>query len=113
MEHEPIAVLAHQRVDDLLIARSAERRDDQRLRLAAREQRGSVGAGQKAGANGDRPNRAGVAAVDTRIAGQNLLTYDARFQIEQNVADVPNMIAVGVRRHAGGLHFGFDFGEAL
>ena len=68
VEHEAVAVLAHQRVDDLLVARGAERGDDQRLRLAAREQRRAVRARQHAGADGDRPHGARVAAVDARLA---------------------------------------------
>ena len=48
MQHERLAALAFERIDDLRIARRAERRDDQRLRLAAREQRGAVGTRQHA-----------------------------------------------------------------
>ena len=113
MEHEPVAILAHQRVDNLLIARGAERRHDQRLRFAAREQRRAVRARQYAGANRDRPNGARVATVDARIAGKNLLADDARFQIEQHVADVTGMVGVCVGRHARRLYFRLDLGEAL
>ncbi len=61
--------------------------DDQRLRLAAREQRRAVGARQHAGADGDRAHGARVAAVDARLAGQDLLADDLRFEVEQHVAD--------------------------
>ena len=37
MEHEALAVFTHQRVDDLLVARRAQRRHYDRLRFAARE----------------------------------------------------------------------------
>ena len=43
-----LAVLALERVDDLRVAAGAERRDHQRLRLAAREQRRAVGTRQHA-----------------------------------------------------------------
>ena len=51
VEHEAVGVFALQRVDDLLVARGAERGDDQRLRFAAGEQRRAVGARQHAGAD--------------------------------------------------------------
>jgi hypothetical protein len=48
VEHEAVAIFAAERVDDLLVAAGAQRRDDQRLRLAAGEQRRTVGARQHA-----------------------------------------------------------------
>ena len=54
-----LAVLAGERVDALRIAVGAERRGDERLRLAAREQRRAVNARQQAGV----PLRAPVAGI--------------------------------------------------
>ena len=68
VEHEALAVLAGQRVDDLRVAPGAERRDDQRLRLAAREQRRAVGARQHAGA--DRRSGARCACRGRRCAAR-------------------------------------------
>ena len=83
MEHEAIAVLAHERVDDLLVARGAEGAATMRLRLAAREQRRAVRARQDAGANRDRPHGARIATIDARLAGEDLLADDLGFEIEQ------------------------------
>ena len=80
VEHEAVGVLAHQRVDALLVARGAERGDDDRLRLAAREQRRAVRARQHAGADRDRTHGARVAAVDARLAGQDLVAHDLRLR---------------------------------
>ena len=46
VQHEVLAVLAFQRVDDLLVLAGAQGRDAERLRLAAGEQRGAMGARQ-------------------------------------------------------------------
>ena len=67
MQHERLFALALQRVDDLRVAAGAERRRDQRLGLAAGEQRRAVGARQHAGAHDDVAHGAGVAAVDARL----------------------------------------------
>ena len=88
MEHEAIGVLAHQRVDPLLVARGAERGDDDRLRLAAREERRSVRARQHASANADRTHGARVAPVDARLAGEDLIAYDLRLEHEHLVVDL-------------------------
>ena len=65
----------------------AQRRDHQRLRFAAREQCRTVGTRQHAGTDFDRTHGARVAAVDTRLAVQDLRTDDLRFDVEQHVAD--------------------------
>ena len=88
VEHEVLAVLAGERVDALRVAVGAERRGDQRLRLAAREQRRAVGARQEAGADLDRPHGARVAAVDARLAGEDLAADDLGFDVEQHVVDL-------------------------
>ncbi len=97
MEHEAVAVLALQRVDDLLVALGAQGGHHQRLRLTAREQRRAVRARQHRRADLDRAHRAGVATVDTRLAVQNLAAHDLRFELEQDVVDF----------HAVGFHAGF------
>ena len=103
MHHEAIAVLALQRVDDLLVARGAERRGHQRLGLAAREQRRAVRARQQAGAYRDRAHGARIAAVDARLAVQDLAAHDLRFQREADFLD-----RVGVR---AAFRADPDFGE--
>ena len=129
VEHEAVAVLAHQRVDDLFVACSTERRHDHRLRFAAREQRRPVRAREYAGADRDRTHGARVAAVDPRLAGQlarlakvlvdprlagkNFLANDLRFEIEHHVADVALAVGVGVRRNALRFDLRRDFVQAL
>jgi hypothetical protein len=88
VEHEAVFVLAGQRVDALRVAVGAQRGDHQRLGLATREQRRAVGARQHAVADLDRAHGAGVAAVDARLAGQDLAAHDARFDLEQQVVDL-------------------------
>ena len=65
-----------------------KRGDHQRLRLAAGEQRRTMGAGQHAGANLDRPHRLGVAAVDARMSVEDALAHQPIFQIEELAADL-------------------------
>jgi hypothetical protein len=86
VEHEAVAVLALQRVDDLLVAAGAQRGHHQRLRLAAGEQRRAVGARQHAGADRDRAHGARVAAVDARLAVEDLVADDLRLEVEEDVA---------------------------
>ena len=83
VEHEALRVLALQRVDDLLVARRAQRRDHQRLRFAAGEQRRAVRSRQHAGANGDGAYGARVASVDARFAAENAAPHDLGFQIAE------------------------------
>ena len=113
VEHEAIAVFAHQRVDDLLVACGAERCHDERLRLAARKQRGAVRSWQYARTNRDRSHRTRVATIDARLAGENLLADNFCFQIEKHVAYVAAELRRGIGRHAGGLNLRFDFRETL
>ncbi len=81
MQHEVLAVLAVERVDDLLVLAGAERGGRQRLRLAAGEQRRAVGARQHAHLGADRPHRLGVAAVDAATGLQDRAAHDLRFQL--------------------------------
>ena len=88
MEHEAVFVLAHQRVDALRVALGAQRGHDQRLGFAAGEQGRAVGAGQHAGADLDGAHGARVAAVDARLARQDLAAHDLGFDVEQQVVDL-------------------------
>ena len=99
VEHERLFALAAERIDDLRVAAGAERRHDQRLRLAAREQRRAVRARQHAGADRDRTHRLHVAAVDARLAGEHAPPNDAVFEIGEFLADV---VGVELRRFAAG-----------
>jgi hypothetical protein len=88
VEQEALAVLAGDRVDDLLVAAGAQRGHHQGLRLAAGEQRRAVGARQHAGADLDRAHGAGVAAVDARLAVEDAAAHDARLEVEEDVLEL-------------------------
>ena len=57
MQHEWLAAFAGERIDDLRVAAGAERRRDECLGLAAREDRRTVGARKRADLDPDRPDR--------------------------------------------------------
>ena len=85
VQHERLAALAFERVDDLRIAAGAERGGDQRLRLAAGEQRRTVRARQHADLDGDRTHGAQIAAVDARLAVEDALAHDVALELEELV----------------------------
>ncbi len=112
MEHEAVLELAGQRVDALRVALGAQRGDHQRLGLAAREQRRAVGARQHAVADLDRAHGAGVAAVDARLARQDLAAHDAGFDVEQQVVDLDRVELDALLLQAG-VHGGVGLAQGL
>ena len=76
MQEEGLLAGALELVDVLLVLAGAERRDDQRLRLAAGEQRRAVGARQDADLGDDRAHRLQVAAVDARAVVEDVPAHD-------------------------------------
>ena len=83
VQHERLAALAGERVDDLRVAAGAERGRDERLGLAAREDRRSVGARQRADFDADRADRLEVAAVDARLAGEDHVANQPVLEVVQ------------------------------
>src|SRR5437764_4033865 len=81
MQHEVFAVLAFKRINNLLVLARAERRDDQRLRLATGEQRRAMRPRQQADLAIDGPDRSGVAPVDPLVAAQDRTAHDLLFEI--------------------------------
>ena len=79
VQHEALAVLAFQRVDDLLILAGAQRGHAEGLGFAAGEQRGAMGARQDADLGHDRADGAGVAAVDPDARVENGVADDVGF----------------------------------
>ena len=77
MKHERLFALAFDGIDDLRIAARAERRHDNRLRLAASEHRGAMGPRQHADLHIDRPHGLVIAAIDAGLARQDTFTHDA------------------------------------
>jgi hypothetical protein len=108
VEQEAVFVLAGQRVDALRIALGAERGHHQALRLAASEQRRAVGARQHRIADLDGAHGARVAAVDARLAREDLAANDPGFDREQQVVDlagVEGLAAFLQRAHHAGVGF--------
>ncbi len=81
VQHEVLAVLALERVDDLLVLAGAERGDAERLRLAAGEQRRAMRARQDADLGDDRADGPGVAAVDAQPGVQDGVADDVGLQV--------------------------------
>jgi hypothetical protein len=77
-----LAVLAGERVDDLLVAPGAERDGDEGLGFASGKQGRTMGARQHADPRADRTHGARVAAVDARLAVEDLAAHDLRFEVE-------------------------------
>src|SRR5579864_2018477 len=87
VQHERLAPLALEGVDDLRIAGGAERGDDQRLGLAAGEERRAVSARQHADSHVDGTHGARIAAVDTRLTVEDALAHDGALELEEDVLD--------------------------
>src|SRR5690606_19624146 len=99
---ERIAPLAFERVDDLRVAARAERRDDERLRLAAREHGRAVRARQDADLDADRAHRARIAAVDARLPRENAAADDLLLERLERALDLRGRI----RRRVSGRELG-------
>ncbi len=84
VQHETVFVLTGQGVDALGIALGAQGGDHQSLGFTTREQGGTVGAGQHAVADFDGTHGTGVAAINTRLAGQNLAAHNLGFNVKQH-----------------------------
>ena len=104
VKHERIAALAVERVDDLRVAAGAERRHDERLRFAAREQRRAMRSRQHADLDADRPHGARVAAVDARLARDDTAANDLALDVVELVLDLTG---------APSARLGRDLGDAL
>jgi hypothetical protein len=81
MQHEILAVLPFERVDDLLILTGPERRHRQRLRLASGEQCRAVSPPKDPDLARNRPDGVGIATVNPRSPAQNSATDDLLFEI--------------------------------
>ena len=112
VQHEALAVFTRERIDDLLITSGTQGCHNQSLRFTASKQRRTMGARKHARTDGDRTDRARIAPVDPRLAGQNTAANDARLDVEEKIAD-----RGGIRcAFARGQHFDRflrDFVDAL
>ncbi len=82
VQQEALFLRAFQAVDVLLVFAGAERGNDERLRLAAREQRRAVRARQDVDFRQDRANWSrGLAAVDAPLGLQHVAAHDLHFEL--------------------------------
>ena len=81
MQEKVLAIVAFERIDDLLVLAGPEGRHRQGLGLAAGKQRRTVGARQNADLARDRSHRSRVAAVDPPPAAQDRAADDFLFDL--------------------------------
>src|SRR5207344_816830 len=84
VKHEALGVFSLQRIDDLLVARRAERGHRKRLGFTAGEQTRTVRPWQYARAYRDRTHGAGVAPIDARLSAQYPAADDLGLQIAED-----------------------------
>lgn len=97
---EAVTAFAHDRINNLFVLLGAQGRDDERLSFAAGKEGRTVGARKHALTDFDRTHRAGVAAVDTGLAGEDVAADDLRFHLKENAV---HFVHVG---HFGAGSFG-------
>ena len=105
VEHELLAVLFDQPVDELLVGAGAERDGAHRLRLAAGEDGRAVHARQDADLAGDRADVVEVAAVGAD-AGEDRLAGHLLFDFGEDVADLLCLVLLREDRQVAGVGVG-------
>ncbi len=106
VQEEGLLVGAFQAIDVLLVLAGAERRDGQRLRLAASEERRAVGARQDARLGDDRAHRLHVAPVNARAGVENVPAHDLRLRLLEGGLD---LFGLELRLSFGRNQLGHDF----
>ena len=87
MKHEAFTLFAGQTVNNLLVLLGTERGNNQSLSFTAGEECRTVGTRKNAGADFNRANGAGVAAVDAGFTGKNFAADVSGFHFEEYVCD--------------------------
>src|SRR3546814_602545 len=95
VEQEVFLVLARDGVDDLAVARGAQRGDHDRLGLAAGEQRRAVGARQHADLGGDRAHGVERTAVDADLGRQHRAAHGLVFELAELLGDFGRVPELG------------------
>ncbi len=75
MQHETVTVFAHDGINDLFVLLGTQRSNNQGLCFTTGKQGTAVRTGQYTQTNANRTYGAGIAAVDTRLAIQDLTTH--------------------------------------
>ena len=104
VQHKAVGVFAAQCVDDLLIARSAQRGNGKGLRFATGKQCRAVCARQHVGLDVDGAHGAGVAPINARLPRQNLTTHHIGFQLFKDAFDFVFRQRVGFFGNQRGFH---------
>ena len=110
VEHEAFMRFFAEAVDDLFVLLRAERRRDEGLGFAAREEGGTVGARKNALADFDRTDRARVAAVDAGFAVEDLGAHELGFEFEEDAVDFVHVRGFRAGGFGVGRELGFDGG---
>jgi hypothetical protein len=116
VKQEGLLVGAFQRVDPLLVLACAKRRHDERLRLAAREQRRAMRAGYNVDLAIDGPHRFQIAPVDALAGLEDARPDDVLFDLLESVRELDLVAGRGLLRHKLRDNLGFrlaDFRVAL
>ncbi len=79
---------AFERIDELLVLAGAERGNDERLRFAAREKRGTMRARQRADFGNDGPHGDKIAPVDALLGVEHRIAHHFGFQIVEQIAEI-------------------------
>ena len=105
VQHEALFAGAFERVDELLVLAGAERGDDDRLRLTAREQRRAVRARQHVHFRNDGTHGLQVAAVDAAAGLDDVAAHDVALQRLERVGE-QHLLGRIVGDLDAGLHLG-------
>ncbi len=95
VQHEVLPGFPFERLDLLRIVGGAERAGDERLRFAAREDGGTVGARQHAGLDPDRAHFVELAAVEPDVVVQDLVVEDLFLEVLHDALGVGALVGSG------------------
>src|SRR3546814_6406875 len=83
VQHEAIGIFALQCIDGLFVAARAQGSNHHRLGLSAGKQCRAMRARQYTGTDADRADSSGIAAINTRLAIQNLAADNLGLTIKE------------------------------
>ena len=87
VQHERVFALAPDRIDYLCVTAGTKCRSDNGLRLATGKYCRTMSTCQHADLDFDGTHRGRVTSVDTRLAGNDAISYDALFKLRQSTFD--------------------------
>ena len=113
MQEEGFLVGPFERVDPLLVLARAERRDHERLRLAAGEERRAVRARDHMDQAIDGANRYQIAAVDTFARLEDARTDDVLLNFLEGIGELDLIAHARFRREQLGHNLGFCLADLV